>query len=301
LSGFSLIASATIYDKLQLAVREYVLGVLPPDRSGELSAMPLRDLPTTFFNSQGRLLPARARDCHVSAEMRASPKFAEHSQALETIINMIEKGADLRPHLSKKATIAHIPGADRKQPGRRDDRDLLLGEWGVYHLHLATEHADDLVFAMFTRTDAYIIGVYDHRSWGLTEVLKIVVRNWPNAGLMLETHATGLVPERTDEERLQLRKAGIDTSGIVVDGKVWMPSALGIALDGSSSRAGRRAMDFVWRLQQWEDAPEAHLADIARAIDEAAGRDVTGIEAARSLPGLAEQSEAAETQPHHRS
>ncbi len=54
---------------------------------------------------------------------------------------------------------------------------------------------------MFTKTDAYLIGVYDHRSWGLTEVLKIVVRNWPNARLMLETHAIALDPERTDEER----------------------------------------------------------------------------------------------------
>jgi hypothetical protein len=266
---------ATIHDQLLTAVREYVLGVLPPDGSGELSAMPLRDLLTTFFNSQGRLIPARARDCHVSAEMRASPKFAKHLQALETIIKMIETGADLTPQLSKKATIAHIPGANRKQPGRRDDRDLLLAEWGVHHLHLATEHANDLVFAMFTKTDAYLIGVYDHRSWGLTEVLKIVVRNWPNAGLMLETHALGLDPERTDEERLQLRKAGVNTSGVVVDGKLWVPSALGIALDGSSSRAGSRAMDFVWRLQQWENEPEARLADVTRVIDEAAGREVT--------------------------
>jgi len=93
---------------------------------------------------------------------------------------------------------------------------------------------------------------------------------------MLETHAIGLDPERADEERLQLRKAGINTSGVVVDGKVCMPSALGIALDGSSSRAGRRAMDLVWGLQQWENAPEAQLADIAHAIDEAAGREVTG-------------------------
>jgi hypothetical protein len=45
------------------------------------------------------------------------------------------------------------------------------------------------------------------------------VRNWPKAGLMLETHAIGLDPERTDEERLQLRKAGVNTSGVVVDGK----------------------------------------------------------------------------------
>ena len=252
-----------IHDQLQTAVREYILGILPPDGSGELSAMPLRDLLTAFFNSQGRLIPARARLCHISAEMRASPKFTEHKRALETIINMIETGADLTAYLSKKATIAYIPGADGKLPGRRDDRDLLLGEWGVYHLHLAPKHADDLVFAMFTRTDAYLIGVYDHRSWGLTEVLKIVLRNWPNAGLMLETHAIGLDPERTDAERLKLRKAGINTSGIVVDGKLWMPSALGIALDGASFRAGRRAMDFVWRLQPWADEPKTQLADVS--------------------------------------
>jgi hypothetical protein len=69
-------------------------GGLPPDGSGELSAMPLRDLLTTFFNLQGRLIPARAPHCHISAEMRASRKFTEHKHALETIINMIETGAD---------------------------------------------------------------------------------------------------------------------------------------------------------------------------------------------------------------
>ena len=128
--------------------------------------------------------------------MRASPKFTEHSQALETIINMMETGADLTLHLSKKAKIAHIPGADRKQPGSCDDRDLLLGEWGVYHLHLATEHANDLIFAMFTRTDAYLIGAYDHRSWGLTEVLKTVVRNWSNAGLEADRFTVRLLRGR---------------------------------------------------------------------------------------------------------
>ncbi len=208
--------------------------------------------------------------------MRKSRQFIEHKEAVDAVIGMIETGADLTPHLSEKATIAHTPGADSKRPGGREDRDLLLGEWGVYHLHLAPEHASYLIFAMVTKTDAYLIGVYDHKSWGLTEVLRIVVRNWPDAGLMLETNAIGLVPERTDEERLLLRKAGFNTSGVVVNGKVWVPSALGITCDGSSSRAGRRAMDFVWRLQQWDDEPEVQIAEVARAINGAAGRKVTG-------------------------
>ena len=35
-------------------------------------------------------------------------------------------------------------------------------------------------------------------------------------------------------------------------------------------------MDFVWRLKQWEDVPETQLAEVARAINEATGREVTG-------------------------
>jgi hypothetical protein len=161
----------TIYDKLTAAVREYVLRKMPDDHSGELSAMNLRSLLTTFFNWQGRHLSARPRACHISEEMQSSAKLAEHRAAIDALIDKIEKGEDLTPHLSKKAAIAHTPGADGKQPGSRQDRDLLLGEWGVHHLHLDAIHANDLAFAMFTSTDAYLIGIYQHGDWGLTDVL----------------------------------------------------------------------------------------------------------------------------------
>jgi hypothetical protein len=107
-------------------------------------------------------------------------------------------------------------------------------------------------------------------------VLAIVVGNWPDAGLMLETDAIGLSPERSDEERLELRKAGANTLGVTVNGKVWVPSAIGIAADGSASSAGRRSMDFVWRLESWETEPEAQLAVAEQAINDAVGQEVAG-------------------------
>jgi hypothetical protein len=270
------VQKTTIRDQLEAAVRTYVLAALRPDDSGELANMRLMGLLTTFFNAQVRLVPVRPRACHVSAEMEASPKMAEHREAVEAVITAIETGVDLRPHLSKKATIAHVPGADGRAPHKRPDRDLLLGEWGVHHLHLAEQHANDLVFAMFTKTDAYLIGIYDHESWGLTEILRVVIHNWPDAGLMLETQAIGLTQDFSDADRLELRRAGINTVGIVVAGKVWMPSAIGIAGDGSSMRGGYRAMDFVWRLQPWADEPEARLAEVQEAIDDGAGHEVAG-------------------------
>ena len=268
--------SATIHRSLEDRVRQYVLQVLPPGECDDLRTIPLRDLLTTFFNWQGRLIPARPRACHVSVEMQASSEFARHRAAVENIIAMIESGADLIPHLSKKAKIAHASGADSKAPGERADRDLLLGEWGVHHLHLAERHARNLVYAMFTTTTAYLIGVYDHRSWGLTEVLRIVVANWPDAGLMLETTAIGLSQDFSDNDRLQLRKNGINTPGVVVNNKLWVPSALGIAADGTAMRAATRAMDFIWRLRAWEDEPDARLAEASLRIDEAAGHKVAG-------------------------
>jgi len=266
----------TIHDKLTAAVREYVLRKMPHDDSGELAAMDLRQLLQTFFNLQGRQISARPRTCHVSEELQSSAKLAEHQATIETLIGKIEAGEDLIPHLSPKAGIAHIPGVESRPLHLRPDRDLLLGEWGVHHLHLEAEHANDLVFAMFTRSDAYLIGIYEHGDWGLTDVLRIVVANWPEAGLMLETQAIGLTQDFTDQERLELRQAGINTMGVVVDGKLWMPSALGIAADGSSSRAGHRAMDFVWRLEPWETEPDKQLAAVQQAINETARQEVGG-------------------------
>ena len=266
----------TIYRSLEDAVRGYVLQALSPGERDELHSVPLRDLLTTFFNWQSRSIPARPRACQISTEMATSPKFTRHRAALDSLIAMIESGADLAPHLSKKTTIAYASPAEGEIPGQRADRDLLLGEWGVHHLHLAERHARNLVYAMFTTTTAYLIGVYDHRSWGLTEVLRIVVANWPDAGLMLETTAIGLSQDFSDNDRLQLRKNGINTPGVVVNNKLWVPSALGIAADGTAMRAATRAMDFIWRLRAWEDEPDARLAEASLRIDEAAGHKVAG-------------------------
>ncbi len=93
---------------------------------------------------------------------------------------------------------------------------------------------------------------------------------------MLETHAIGLSPEPSDEERLELRKVGANTLGVTVDGKLWVPSALGIAADGSASNAGRRSMDFVWRLEPWETEPAAQLAVAEQAVNGAVGHEVPG-------------------------
>ncbi|HUB73083.1 MAG TPA: hypothetical protein VL979_03465 [Solirubrobacteraceae bacterium] len=273
-----------VYARLEAAVRGYVIAQAGGDPSGDLSLMPLGELVTVFFSWRARHIPARPRICHVSQEMQASATASEHKDELAALIAKIEAGADLTPHLSRGVVNAYEPGGDKKKTWRRSDRDLLIADWGVHHLHLSgaveqdgfVERADDLLFAMFTKTDSYLIGIYPHGSWGLVELLEIVVRNWPDAGLMLPTHAIGLTQKWTDAERLELRNGGIASPFIELDGKVWAASALGQSLDGKASKASVRSMDFMWRLGQWEDDPEHLLAEAERVMNDAAGRALKG-------------------------
>jgi hypothetical protein len=269
---------------LEGAARQYLLDAMGVDATSEAAALDLRALASAFFNWRARLIPARPRNCHLSRELEGSEKATEHRMDLDALVAEIVAGADLTSHLSKKVATAYQAGGDAIDTHVRDDRDLLLAEWGVYHLHLAqavgedgfVTRANDLIFAMFAPNDAYLIGIYGHGSWGLTEVLEIVVRHWPDAKLMLPTHAIGLTQKFTGEERLQLRKAGVASPMIEVDGKVWVASALGQTLDGKASRAGQRAMGVMWTLSRWEDQRDALLAEAEAAVNEAAGRLVTG-------------------------
>jgi len=42
--------------------------------------------------------------------------------------------------LSSAADTAYVPTTKRKALRQRRDLDLLLGDWGVHHLHLGLKH-----------------------------------------------------------------------------------------------------------------------------------------------------------------
>lgn len=188
----------------------------------------------------------------MSAELAASAKAVNYRANLDAIVTKIKAGNDLTPHLSRAVKVAHEPNGGAAKLNRRKDRDLLGADWGLHHLHLSTViEADgfverrgrtDLLFAAFTASDAYLIGLYPHGSWALKELLEIVVHNWPDAGLMLKCDfVLGLEREWTDDERLELREAGIAQPMIEIDGKVWAAAALGQSAAGTPSRAAQKS------------------------------------------------------------
>lgn len=143
----------SIAGALEAEARRYILDAMPERPTRKMREMTLDELLMIYFNWRARQIPPRPRACHLSAELNASPKATEHRKALDELIGKIEAGQDLTPHLSEKVGTAHDPDFPAKKMHQRDDRDLLLADWGVYHLHLAVSGSDDLVFAMVTPTE----------------------------------------------------------------------------------------------------------------------------------------------------
>jgi len=246
------------------------------DPSGELGTMPLGELLVVYGNWRSRRIPAHPRRVHWSAELKLSSKMTEHRAALRAIADKTAKGQDLTPHLSDRVAVAYEPAGTRESSTHlRRDRDLMLASWGVHHLHLSTISGNrpapflagtgDLLYTCFTTGDAFFIGVFDHNSWSLKEVLTIVVRNWPDAGLVL-----GPLPDAnldvavSDPERARIRKAGGSLLE-EIDGRVYLPP--GQTLAGTPIHVSRARMRILETLRQWRD----HLAANPEALDEVAG------------------------------
>jgi len=245
-----------LVNDLEEMIRTDVLAALGADSSGELEAMSLSRLLIVYLNWRSRFITAVPRAVHLSSELAASPKYSEHRGNIDTLVEKIESGSDLTPHLSKAIQSAYVPVARRKSAiGPRADLDRLRAEWGIHHLHLSSEmdpdgfvkRDDDLLFALFRAKDAFLIGIQDHGGWANTELVRIAVENWPDAGVFIQSRGSiGLSQHFSDEDRLLLRNAGV-TTPVEVRGKIYMPP--GQSLAGTSSTATTVSNQIMWGLR----------------------------------------------------
>jgi hypothetical protein len=209
------------------AIRSEILGRIPQSQlsTGEvqyLSALPLRELLSVYFNWRNRSVSARPRTVH-----RSNKVVAKNLPEVEKLARKIEEGCDLSPRLS--TGIEEVINLKRAKPGRlgsRPDLDLLLNDWGIHHLHLSdVDRGDgyvvrtgDLLFIAFRRDDAYLLDVLGHGAWNNQSLVDIATTNWPESRLFFH------VPKMTSEfsvserERKKLRNNGIHTPVQTLDG-----------------------------------------------------------------------------------
>lgn len=247
-----------LVNELEAVVRRHLLDALPDDPTGALEEERLWDLLVIYATWQGRFVAQRPRAVHISSELAAT----EEAQGgrLDPIVSRIEGGDDLTPYLSTRVHTAYEPQATRNSTRHlRGDRDLLLADWGLHHLHLRPTRSSRLVFARFAPDDAYLIGLYEHGDWALLDVLERLIRNWPDDNLLDHAeYVTGLTQCYSDADRLQLRNAGVNV-GVEIDGRVYMTH--GQSLDGAPMQHAISANNFMWTMEEWQRSGEDRLRE----------------------------------------
>src|SRR3954454_8339067 len=162
--------------------------------------------------------------------------------------------------------------------------DRLLADWGLHHLHLKTgphpklagftDRSDHLLFAAFMPDDAYLIDLVRHESdganWAALHVLEVVVRNWPDSGVLIASnYVTGIKGgNRTDDDRRALRVAGLSTGMVEIEGRVW---AAGLRGAGARLPIAQHCMRVSWIPSGYEPT-EDHVGRDLAAIAEKHGQ-----------------------------
>ena len=260
-------------------LRTEILETLPhqPKHRAVLEAMYIGDLLIIFWNWVNRIPPARHYTVHRSDTLNANPLAQEPSyrEPLEHIVQLLASGQEVTRHLSRRITTGYQPQQSKKNLKRRQDLDLLLNDWGVHHLHLTTiiepdgfvRRSKPLLFAVFREDNAYLIDIMSHSNWARDSIPEIILRNWPQAGLIHELK--GVIGSRqgfTEHERIQLRNSGV-VSPIEMDGKVFI-FATGLSSAGTSMLAVRAAGQLLDTLKRFEDYLTLHPDYIAEAFQE---------------------------------
>ena len=223
-------------DQLMASLQQLVMDNLPYDRDDrdvvrELSAMAPFDLLICWLNWTRRMLPPRPRQVLQSREFAKNPIVRQRRADIDALIENIQSGLDLTKYLSRDVKHGYV-NTNRMKPHRRQDLDLMLSAWGVHHLHFSQDVETDgfvkrdgaIIFAVFRPDRAFLIDIMSHQDWAKEHVVRVMMDNWADEGLVHEIRNTrGLSRSVSDQARQTLRNGLINTA-LEINGSVYMPA-----------------------------------------------------------------------------
>jgi len=246
-----------VVDALQEAVRVHMLAEMPAD-DGRLAAMGFATLMIEYLTWRGRFVEPRPRRVHRAPSLQPTTLSAELAAVVDALQADLEAGRDVNPRLS---STVHNPfrNVREDEPGRSSDRDLLLADWDIVHLHLSgtvrpgralTKRTGEVMFAVFDLDDVYLIGVFEHpqhANWAAEDIFADMVRAFPSAGLSIPMADLKQNHPPSDEDRLTARRGAVMLP-VAVDGDLHLPRGVGLTTAGTPIWATRWANAFIWRL-----------------------------------------------------
>lgn len=271
-------AKPTLMETFQADIRQFVLSTIPvaPDDLAALNSKGAVELLAIYANWRRRYVDPMPRKIHTSSAFRTSAY--QNSPGIRTdipaLVAKIERGDDVRPHLSARVTTGfeRVDPAKPKKVTARRDMDMLLNDWGVHHLHLSsasgpngfTKRGPIVLLGAFTNTDAYLIDLVEHGRWSDDNIVRIMAREWPDAGLIYQAH--GMMADSaspTTEERAALRSVGMQAM-VNIGPDVYFGG--GFASNGIASLAMGEAMHTFRKLETFAKWLEADPMLVARSL-----------------------------------
>lgn len=250
-------------------IREYVLANLPyePTQRAELEAKSAADLLIIYLNWTNRLVRPAPRRVHWSAALRANPIAKARKTDLDKLLDKIEAGETLKPHLSRNVLHGYQPSNIKKSMGGRRDLDLLLAEWQVHHLHISSIVEPDgfvfrpkkgsdepLLFAAFHSDDAYLIDFFEHGDWTREKIAQILIDDFPQSGFVFHLkNIIGVSHQPSEVERGKRRGYGISSPIIEHNGAFYIIGLGGITSAGTAAMQTKLANYLLATLKKYSE------------------------------------------------
>ncbi|MDC5210408.1 hypothetical protein OHW47_13075 [Acinetobacter baumannii] len=174
-----------------------------------------------------RIINARPRDVIEPSDLVIPP---EHLPAYRKIVSDIKAGNSLNKYQSRNLK-------------RLDYDDDMLSHWRIQHFHLGetiesdgyVSRTSDLLFILFSNTEAHIIGFFSHGDWCEVDIIETIHNNWPNLLISFKSESTS--EPLTEEQYKILRKKNANTTVKVQDGTEYHAPGFGVVANGSPIEA----------------------------------------------------------------
>lgn len=220
--------------------------------------MRLNKLLASYIQWTDRFIAARPR------QVFAWDGFAKHSlpiwdqQKFQELIAKIEAGADLTPYLSKKVQTGYVQPNDidpkkKNSTQWKDDKDYALNAYDIHHLHLTPKGTRELAYINFSREEAFVVMIGDHKSFDdgkLADALADARLDTPLE--MMGVHGAN---DMTTKELNKLQRHGLSTC-FNVGGRVVLGAVLSSA--GTSIWHTRHADILATMIEQTDPQLDEH-------------------------------------------
>jgi hypothetical protein len=229
------------------------------EQAGYTPSTNQEDVSMQYFNLIRRLITVVPRKVLIAKEFKSPPEL---ELGLNYVKEKIERGKDLRPHLSRK--IVDL-----------DYDDDLLNDWDIHHLHLGTIQEIDgfvkrtgpVLFVRFDEQNAYLINVMGHGSWTKQEMIRIIHRNWPESIERFRLKVVvGLNKSVTDKDIKAFRAAHVVSLIEPEPNVIYVPPGMGLTAAGIGVEVVRVSHRYANLMKLYEDLIKENIFELTEQI-----------------------------------